>query len=106
MSNIIVIETPDGTYEIKKPKGKLGARHMRYALKFASLYSELHQSGVNPFTNDQILDLFEEWCENILPHIVNKSPYTYEEIPYSHQFMIFMKVMEDIDTEFPEEFFR
>ena len=103
----IKVETKNGEYILWKPKGKVGIKHMSLLLKFYREVIKLQNLGSeNVFESDIAIEVFEEWCEKVLPEIIVKSPFKYEDIPYSDLMTLFTKIFEsaiedmgDVDIE-------
>jgi len=103
---IVEVKTAHGTYKVKKPVGRLGAVHMSLLMKM-----ELPEGSPDDWDDEQrkeILrssaDIFREWAEKVLPHIVMDGPFRYDEMPGEDQYVVFLHLIQDI--KLPEEFFQ
>jgi len=108
MSGLVVtVKTDNGEYQLWKPKGQIGVKHMGIMLKFARIANDAEKTGMEIIEDDRIVDLYEEWCTKVLPHIILKSPFqSFDDIPYDDQFAIFTKMVTEFNMEMPEESFQ
>jgi hypothetical protein len=111
------IKTANGIYEVRKPAGKLGARNMIILSKLANVqpikvnvenedpaFVEKVRQMNNAKQMEAFGNVFEEWSDKILPTIVVKGPFTYEEMPGEDQLAIFLALTQE--TQVTEEFFQ
>lgn len=108
MTNMF-IETASGKYEIKRPGGKLGTESMVLLAKLSTVEGiqkvpdptvedpaliERIKASNNRISMTKMLEVFREWAPLILPGIVVKGPFTYDEMPDMDQFAIFVAINE------------
>lgn len=89
------IETSNGIYTIKKPTGRLGAKH--FALLTKSIPAGRDEQGnvmLSPGDQERFGQVFEEWCAYLLPHLVVAGPFKYEDMPGEDQYAIFLAMFE------------
>jgi len=103
------IKTPSGVYEVKRPVGRIGARHMALVTKLIS------QSGVTPGEEVDaaalseltagMSNIFEEWSTGVLKHILVSGPHGYDDMPGEDQYAVFLALMSEFEVK-DEEFFQ
>ena len=106
MSLVVKVTTPNGEYELWKPKGRVGAKHMAMLLKFSRIAKDLEETNMDFLDDERVVELYEEWCEKVLPHIIIKSPFKYEDIPFDDMFMIFLEMITAGDLDKVEDYFQ
>jgi len=95
MSLVITVNTSNGEYQLWKPKGQTGVKHMGILLRFSRIAKDATETGMDLLDDDRVLELYEEWCTKVLPNIILKSPFnSFDDIPFDDQFVIFIKMME------------
>ena len=111
---IVKIETVNGIYHIRRPTERYGARHMAIITGAASMNQERlpkPKEGEEPQIpkisekdQEKLIEAFEKWATQVLPHIISDGPYTYKEMPGEDQYAIFLAMMDE--TSMSEELFR
>jgi len=106
MTLTVKVTTSNGEYELWKPKGRVGAKHMALLLRFARVAEDAKNTGMSLFDDDRVAELYEEWCEKVLPHIILKSPFKYDDIPFDDMFKIFIEMImaNDLEEDLAESF--
>ncbi len=92
------IEVAGGIYTIRKPIGRIGAKHFAIITKMAPSrnYIDEDDPAMSPADMDRLGIVFELWATEILPHILIDGPYKYDEMPGEDQFGLFMAVMDEM----------
>lgn len=101
-SKTLKVQTANDTYEIKKPGGKLGGKHFCLLTK-AMPKNQLQEDGDNapgmsPADQERLQEVFVDWIEQILPHILVKSHNNpdlkpeeiYDELPGEDQWVLYL----------------
>lgn len=115
MSGLIIkIETVNGLYHVRKPMGRFGAKHMAIITGAASMNQEKlpePKEGEEPQIPkmserdmEKLVEAFEKWAVQVLPHIVSDGPFKYDNMPGEDQYAIFLAMMDE--TSMSEELFR
>lgn len=98
------IETQSGIYEIRKPVGRIGAKHI-------ALLTRASKPGIEPGTKPEDIppellkefgkdmsDVFELWSESILPKLLVTGPFSYEEMPGEDQYAVFIALASELQV--------
>lgn len=98
----IKVQTANDTYEIKKPGGKLGGLHFRLLTK-AMPKNTLNEEGVDspglsPADQERLQEVFVDWTEQVLPHILVSSEENpdlppeeiFDELPGEDQWVLYL----------------
>lgn len=94
------IEVPGGVYTIRKPIGRMGAKHFAIITRMApSRTVDEDDPAMSPADMERMGSTFEAWAVEVLPHLLVDGPYKYDEMPGEDQFGIFMAVMEEMGGE-------
>jgi len=94
------IEVPGGIYTVRKPIGRIGAKHFAIITRMAPSRA-MDEDGpmMSPADIDRMGSTFEIWATEVLPHLIVDGPYKYEEMPGEDQFGLFMAIMEEMGGE-------
>ena len=94
------MNTPSGVYKVRTPVGRIGAKHMSIMMQMPVVESESELT----LKNEDIAKVFELWATQVLPHIIVDGPYKYDEMPGEDQFIIFVRMSQNL--RLAEEFFQ
>lgn len=102
------VEVSTGVYTIRKPIGRIGAKH--FAI-LSRMVPARDMDGDDPYVMspadmDRLGSTFEMWAAEVLPHIIVDGPCKYDEMPGEDQFGLFMAVMEDMGGDGKKPLFR
>ncbi len=103
------VEVNGQVYTVRKPVGRIGTIHFGLIMKCVPK-DALKSKTLDDFDAqdvmdlDKITDVFVEWSEKVLPHLIVDGPYKYEEMPGEDQFAIFMSMVDAVKVS--KEFFR
>ena len=104
------VETNAGIYNIRKPVGRIGAVHFTIMSSAAPRTIGEEDVDGNPIMSEADIEraneAFAKWTIQVLPNIIIDGPYTYEEMPGSDQYAIFLASGEDMGGDIGEELFR
>ena len=98
----IKIETANGVYEIRKPAGRLGAKHMALLTKTTTAAPSGLQPGepippeVIESMSGELAEVFEHWATELLPNLIVSGPFIYEEMPGEDQYAIFLAMVDQM----------
>jgi hypothetical protein len=97
----VVFQSAYGVYTLKRPKGRIGAKHFRIMTRAAP--KSLDENGrPSPADQDRALECQMEWIEEVLPEILI-SPASIDEIP-GEDFLVAWVVMSNEIKLLPDTF--
>lgn len=120
------VKVGSGIYEIEEPVGRLGAKH--FALLSRAAPEEVNKVPEDDMVQSKLIkddtdskptppkitredkermsEMFEQWSNVILPHIIVEGPYDYDAMPGKDQFALFNAVIMHMegDDDSPELF--
>ncbi len=105
MAKTLMIETGNGVYEIRKPVGPIGAKHI--ALLSQVVVAGPEEEPTPEMVREvapQLAQVFETWAQEVLPQLIVQGPYTYEEMPAEDQYAVFLALVSDLKVS--KNYFR
>lgn len=107
MSNIMKIEVNGTLYHIKRPCGRVGAKHfgiITKAIPSVAPGTAPEDTIMSERDQERMSEAFEAWAIQVLPNLLLPDLNKYENIPGEDQYGIFMAMLEDI--KLCDDFFR
>lgn len=105
------VEINGNVYTLRKPVGRVGAIHFGLITKCVSqdvvrgkTLDQIETNLEEEVDYERIMEVFVEWSEKVLPHLIVEGPYKYEDMPGEDQFAVFMAMVQTIKVS--KDFFR
>jgi len=102
------VQTPSGVYEVKRPVGRIGARHMALMTKLSAASGITDVENLDPDAAREVTgalaNVFEEWSTSVLKHILVSGPHGYDDMPGEDQYAVFLALMSEFEVK--DDFFR
>lgn len=91
-SRSIRVETAVDTYELSKPRGKLGALHFRLLTKAMPKSVDEETGEVSPADQERMQEVFNQWIDEVLPEILTS--HKYDDVPGEDQWVLFISLVQ------------